>query len=78
VVGLVSQLEIEKPLGNAWRHAIRLANVDSIVLDKLGYLLFSQPGGALLFFLIGKLYVRTSIIVVINFNFWRMVQGFWW
>ena len=37
-----------------------------MILDELGYLPFSQAGGALLFHLIGKLYEKTSIIITTN------------
>jgi DNA replication protein DnaC len=73
VIDLVNKLEQEKHLGKAGSLANRLANVDFIVLDELGYLPFSQAGGALLFHLISKLYERTSINL--NFGEWSKVFG---
>jgi DNA replication protein DnaC len=49
VVDLVNRLEAEKSAGNAGKLAERLKMVDVVVLDELGYLPFSQAGGALLF-----------------------------
>ena len=37
--------------------------MDLVVLNELGYLPFSQAGGALLFHLLSKLYERTSVII---------------
>jgi DNA replication protein DnaC len=44
-------------------------HTDLVVLDELGYLRFSQTGGALLFHLIGKLYEKTSLIITTNLSF---------
>ena len=59
-VELVNALEQEKAHGKAGQIAYRLMYVDLVVLDELGYLPFSQAGGALLFHLISKLYERTA------------------
>ncbi|MFP3519384.1 ATP-binding protein, partial [Pseudomonas sp. SIMBA_077] len=59
-VELVNQLEAEKAAGKPGQLANRLMYVDAIVLDELGYLPFTQTGGALLFHLLSKLYERTS------------------
>ena len=37
-----------------------------IVLDELGYLPFSQAGGALLFHLLNRLYEKVSVIITTN------------
>ena len=54
---LVNALELEKQQGKPGRLANRLMmHTDLVILDELGYLPFSQAGGALLFHLISKLY----------------------
>jgi hypothetical protein len=42
---LVNQLEQEKAAGRSGRLAETLLRYDVIVIDELGYLPFSQPGG---------------------------------
>ncbi|WP_413243058.1 MULTISPECIES: ATP-binding protein [Pseudomonas] len=37
-----------------------------MILDELGYLQFSQSGGALLFQLLSKLYEHTSLVITTN------------
>jgi DNA replication protein DnaC len=57
VVDLTNQLEQEQRAGHTGRLTERLKrHVQLIVLDELGYLPFSQSGGALLFHFVSKLY----------------------
>jgi DNA replication protein DnaC len=54
----------------------RLVDLDLIILDELGYLLFSTSGGALLFHLPSKLYKCTSVVITANLSFSEWVGVF--
>ncbi|HCE6048575.1 TPA: IS21-like element ISPst3 family helper ATPase IstB, partial [Pseudomonas aeruginosa] len=68
-VDLVNLLEREKHDGKAGRIAQALLRMDLVILDELGYLPFSQAGGALLFHLLSKLYEHTSVVITTNLSF---------
>ncbi len=76
-VELVNALEQEKAQGKAGQIADRLARLDLVILDELGYLPFSPSGGALLFHLLSKLYERASVAITTNLSFseWADVFG---
>ena len=67
-VDLVNALEQEKAHGKAGRIATSLLRMDLVILDELGYLPFSQAGGALLFHLLSRLYEHTSVMITIMWN----------
>ena len=68
-VDLVNILEREKQDSKSGRIAQALMKMDLVILDELGYLPFSQAGGALLFHLLSKLYEHTSVIITTNLSF---------
>ena len=68
-VDLVNSLEQEKSHGKAGRIADSMLRLDAVILDELGYLPFSQVGGALLFHLLSRLYEHTSVLITTNLDF---------
>lgn len=75
-IELVNALEQEKAAGKAGRLAGQMMHLDMVILDELGYLPFSQAGGALLFHLLSKLYEHTSVVITTNLLFAEWSQVF--
>ena len=68
-VDLVNALEQEKAQGKAGLIAGSMLRLDAVILDELGYLPFSQAGGAMLFHLLSRLYEHTSVLITTNLDF---------
>ncbi|ELZ0609174.1 TPA: IS21-like element ISYen2A family helper ATPase IstB, partial [Yersinia enterocolitica] len=75
VLDLVNKLELDKE-SKQFKLTNQLTKLDLIVLDELGYLPFSQKGGALLFHLISQLHEHTSIMITTNLAFSEWVKLF--
>ncbi|OOF42972.1 transposase [Rodentibacter rarus] len=68
VLDLVNQLELDNQM-KQFKLVPQMTRQDIIILDELGYLPFSQKGGALLFHLMSQLHENTSVIITTNLEF---------
>lgn len=68
VLDLVNQLELDSQT-KQFKLVPQMSRQDVIILDELGYLPFSQKGGALLFHLMSQLHEHTSVIITTNLEF---------
>ncbi|OOF74459.1 transposase [Rodentibacter caecimuris] len=71
VLDLVNQLELDNQM-KQFKLVPQMVRQDVIILDELGYLPFSQKGGALLFHFMSQLHENTSVIIttILEFSEW--------
>lgn len=75
VLDLVNKLEQDKDTGQL-KLTAQQSRYDLIILDELGYLPFSQKGGALLFHLVSQLHEKVSLLITTNLLFSEWVTLF--
>lgn len=72
----MNQLGREKRQGKVGNLAKQLCLVDTIILDKPGYLPFPVSGGTLLFHSISQLHEKTSLMITkLSFGEWVQLWG---
>lgn len=76
-VDLANRLEQEKAAGQSGRLMDRLARMDLLYLDELGYLQIAPASAQLLFHLFSKLYERVPVVITTNLSFseWPRLFG---
>ncbi len=73
---LTNELVEDRRAGRLSRKLERLARLDVVVLDELGYVPFDKEGADLLFGFITKVYERRSLIVTTNLPFTKWSEVF--